>query len=76
MMDSNDPLDLFDDDGDGVVEISLLEEEDKRKNSPRKNNSGCCIIFLLLGSPLYLAAWYLIKYRFFSIPVRCLICWK
>jgi len=58
MKDFDDPLDLLDDDGDGVVEISLLEEEEKLRKNSGKKNSGCCVVFLLLGSSLVLAGWY------------------
>jgi len=54
----NDPLDLLDDDGDGVVEMALIEEEEKIKKSRGKKNSGCCIVFLLLGSSLVFTGWY------------------
>ena len=33
MNDSEDPLDLLDDDGDGVVEMCLLDEEEKREKA-------------------------------------------
>ena len=58
MEDYDDPLDLLDDDGDGVIEMCLLEEEEKLKKSGRPGkNSGCCVVFLLLGSSLILAGW-------------------
>ena len=44
MQDFDDPLDLLDDDGDGVIEISLLEEEEKRKKGGSNNKSGCCVL--------------------------------
>ena len=31
MNDPDDPLDLFSDDGDGIVELSFLAEEEKRR---------------------------------------------
>ena len=45
-----DPLDLLDDDGDGVVEMCLFFDENNKKKQgkiPRHNN-GCCVVFLLL----------------------------
>ncbi len=51
-----DPLDLFDDDGDGVNEMCLLFDEDsKGKQSgskPPGSNSGCCVIFLIAGTSI------------------------
>ena len=40
----DDPLDLLNDDGDGVVEMSLLEEEEKRSKTGGSNKSGCCLV--------------------------------
>lgn len=60
MKNSDDPLDLLDDDGDGIVEMSLLEEEEKLKRSRGNKNSGCCVVFLILITPLIAAGWYLI----------------
>jgi len=51
-----DPLDLFDDDGDGVIEMSLLFGEDSKNNkqsglkAPR--NTGCCMLFLITGTSI------------------------
>ena len=46
-----DPLDLLEDDGDGVVEMGLFFDEDSNKpsgsNSPP--NSGCCVVLLISG---------------------------
>ena len=57
MEDYDDPLDLLEDDGDGVIEMSLLEEEEKRKKGGNNSNSGCCVVFLMLGSSLVGAGW-------------------
>ncbi|MFC1818939.1 hypothetical protein ACFL0B_07595 [Thermodesulfobacteriota bacterium] len=54
----DDPLDLLEDDGDGVVEMSLLEEEERQKKGSSNNKSGCSIVFLVLGSSLLIAGWY------------------
>ncbi|MDH3331911.1 MAG: hypothetical protein WBD61_09995 [Desulfobulbales bacterium] len=61
MKDFDDPLDLLDDDGDGVVEMSILEEEEKSLKDGRRKNSGCCVVFLVLGSSLILAGWSVIQ---------------
>jgi hypothetical protein len=53
----DDPLDLLEDDGDGVIEMSLLEEEEKLKKGGG-NKSGCCVIFLMLGASLGMVGWY------------------
>ena len=60
-MHTDDPLDLLDDDGDGVVEMSLLDEEEKHKKSDSNKNTGCCVVFLVLGSSLILAGWRVIQ---------------
>jgi hypothetical protein len=61
MNDFEDPLDLLNDDGDGVIEMSILEEEEKHKKGGGNNNSGCCIIFLALGSSALLSIWGITK---------------
>ncbi len=53
----DDPLDLLDDDGDGVIEICLLDKEDKGGNG----NSGCCVFFFLLSSSIILSGLELTK---------------
>ena len=58
MQDFDDPLDLLDDDGDGVIEMSLIEEEEKLKKGGSSNKSGCCVVFLMLGSSLIITGWY------------------
>jgi hypothetical protein len=59
MEDFEDQLDLLEDDGDGVIEISLLEEEEKHKKGGSNNKSGCCVVFLMLSSSLIIAVWCL-----------------
>ena len=61
MDDYEDPLDLLEDDGDGVIEMCLLDEEEKLKKGGGNNNSGCCIIFLALGSSTLLSIWGITK---------------
>ena len=61
MEDFDDPLDLLNDDGDGVVEMCLIEEEEKHKKAGRNNNSGCCIVFLMLSSSFLVAGWSVIQ---------------
>ena len=56
-----DPLDLLDDDGDGVIEVCLLEEEEKHEKRGGNSNSGCCFIFLALGSSTFLSIWGITK---------------
>lgn len=57
MEDPDDPLDLLNDDGNGVVEMCLFEEEEKHRKGPVIKNSGCCVLLLLLGTSLLTAAW-------------------
>jgi hypothetical protein len=59
MRDFEDPLDLLDDDGEGVIEMSLLEEEETRKKGGSNNKSGCCVVFLMLGSSITIFGWCL-----------------
>ncbi|KPK26923.1 MAG: hypothetical protein AMJ61_07445 [Desulfobacterales bacterium SG8_35_2] len=59
MQDPGDPLDLLNDDGDGAVEMGLLEEEEKHRKIGSRNKSGCCVLFLMLGSSLIIAGWCL-----------------
>ena len=56
MNDPDDPLDLFSDDGDGIVELTFLAEEEKCQESGSKKSGGC-VVFLLLGSSLLIAGW-------------------
>ena len=57
-----DPLDLFDDDGDGTIEMSLLEEEQKlKKGRGRSTNTGCSVAFLIIGSSLAITGWFVIQ---------------
>jgi hypothetical protein len=48
MKDPGDPLDLLDDDGDPLVELSLLETEEQDRKSPPRKKSGCAPVFLAL----------------------------
>ena len=50
MQDSDDPLGLLNDDGDGVNEMSLLDKEEKSKKSGSNNKSGYSVVFLMLSS--------------------------
>lgn len=45
-----DPLDLLEDDGDGVTEMALFFDDDKEigHNKASRGNSGCSIAFLFL----------------------------
>jgi hypothetical protein len=58
MDDLEDPLDLLNDDGDGVVEMCLLGEEEELKKKGMSGNSGCCLVFLIICSSLAIAGWY------------------
>jgi len=57
----DDPLDLLEDDGDGVIEMGLLEDEEDHRKSEDNNNSGCCVVFLLVSSPALLTIWGITK---------------
>jgi hypothetical protein len=58
MEDFDDPLDLLDDDADGVIEMSILEEEEQQiKKSANNNSSGCSVVFFLIGTSVIIAGW-------------------
>ena len=46
-----DPLDLLEDDGDGVIEMGLFLDEDTKEQSGSGSpqNSGCCVVLLISG---------------------------
>lgn len=47
-----DPLDLLEDDGDGVVEMALFFDDDKDNGISRthRGSGGCSVAFLLLST--------------------------
>ena len=58
-----DPLDLLDDDGDGVIEMGLFFDEDgknKQSGGRPSGNSGCCVV-LCVGASLVMAGWGVVK---------------
>jgi len=59
-----DPLDLLDDDGDGVIETCLFFDEDEQDKNSKKpsNNSGCCILLLGIGASMLTAGWGIAKW--------------
>lgn len=59
MTEHEDPLDLLDDEGDGVIEMCLLEEEEKLKKGGGNKNTGCCIAFLPIVLSL-LSSWFIL----------------
>ena len=59
MTEHEDPLDLLDDDGDGVIEMCLLEEEEKLRKGEGNKNIGCCVAFFLIGISM-LTSWYVL----------------
>ena len=54
----DDPLDLLEDDGDGVIETILLEEEEK----PVLQRTGCAMVLLGVGSTISLGWWIINSY--------------
>lgn len=50
-----DPLDLFDDDGDGVIETIVLLDEDNE--DPKMPKTGCALLCMALGSSGGLGWW-------------------
>ena len=60
-----DPLDLLEDDGDGVIEMGLFfDEDEKNKQSGNKppGGGGCCAVFLAIGTSIGTAAWGISKW--------------
>ena len=51
----DDPLDLLEDDGDGVIETILMEEEEK----PIQHRTGCVVLLIGVGSSAG-AGWWII----------------
>lgn len=49
-----DPLDLLEDDGDGVVEMGLFFDKDgenqNSQKSPQGTGSGCAVILFFMGA--------------------------
>ena len=53
-----DPLDLLEDDGDGVIEMGLFfDEDEKNKQSGNKppGGGGCCFVLLGMGTSVLMA---------------------
>jgi hypothetical protein len=60
-----DPLDLLEDDGDGVIEMGLFFDDDKKGNdsgSEPPGNSGCCVVILGMGASLLITGWGVAKW--------------
>ena len=56
-----DPLDLLEDDGDGVIETTLLLDEDAENQQQPAKNSGCAVVLMVLTSSLLSAGFGLYK---------------
>ncbi len=59
-----DPLDLLDDDGDGVNEMCLLfdeNEKDKQSGNKPSGSSGCCVVLLCIGTSMLIVGWGAVK---------------
>jgi len=52
----DDPLDLLEDDNDGVLESILLLDEEDRK--PKRTGSGCAVLLLGAGSLAGTGWWF------------------
>ncbi len=60
-----DPLDLFDDDGDGVIEMCTLFNDEKSSGGGGQRpsgNSGCCIVLMAMGAAALMAGWGLTNF--------------
>ena len=54
-----DPLDLLEDDGDGVIETILLEEEE---NKPVQARTGCAVLLFGIVSSTGVSWWFVTSY--------------
>ncbi len=64
MDDYEDPLDILEDDGDGVIEVGLFfdeDEKDEQGGGKPPGNSGCCVVLLGMGSSILMAGWGISK---------------
>ena len=59
-----DPLDLLEDDGDGIIEMCLFFDEDSDKKNPKGSpqKAGCSVMLLLMGTSVILAGFMLGKF--------------
>ena len=59
-----DPLDLLEDDGDGVIEMCLFFDEDAEKKKSQKSpqKTGCGVVLLLMGASVISVGFLLGKY--------------
>ncbi len=53
-------MDLFEDDGDGIIETILLFDEDKKE--PERQKTGCAVLLMSLGTIGGLGLWTFLKY--------------
>lgn len=58
-----DPLDLLEDDGDGVNEMCLFFDEDEKKQNSQKSpqGTGCSVILLFMGTGAVSAGFFITK---------------
>ncbi len=60
-----DPLDLLEDDGDGVIEMGLFfdeDEKDKQSGNKPPGGGGCCVVLLGMGTSILMAGWGIAKW--------------
>ncbi len=60
-----DPLDLLEDDGDGVIEMGLFfDEDEKSKQGGNKPpvGVGCCVVLLGMGSSMSAGWWCAVNF--------------
>ena len=56
-----DPLDLLEDNGDGVIETAIFFDEEEQKKERPPQNTGCCIVLVLIGSTIVSFGYEIIK---------------
>jgi len=56
-----DPLDLFEDDCDGVIEMGLFFDKDKQSEKKPPGGGGCCVVLLGMGTSILMVGLGIMK---------------
>jgi hypothetical protein len=64
MSHDEDPLDLLEDDGDGVIEMCLFFDKESEKDNPKgpPQKAGCGFVLLLMGASVITSGFLLGKF--------------
>ena len=58
----DDPLDLLEDDGDGVIETILLLDDEEEKEKPILERTGCAVLLIGVSSTVGAGWWCISKF--------------